>query len=50
MLNSVPVGFLGQVDLEKHILPKIEKLYEQWKYIGRPRILLSSFSGSRKFA
>ena len=34
MFNSVPVGFLGQVDLNS-ILPKIEKPYEQWQ-IYRP--------------
>ena len=39
MCNSVPVGFLGHVDLEQHTT-KVEKPYEQWKYTNHPCILL----------
>ena len=47
MSNSVLVGFLGQVDLEKHTTKDRKAIrMNSGKYIGRPRILLSSFSGS----
>ena len=35
MLNSVLVGFLGEIDLEQHT-NKDRKLYEQWQIYWPP--------------